>query len=263
MTGSTPTDSNLNRTRRQIFTLIELLVVIAIIAILAALLLPALKNARGLAQQTICASQLKQIGYAMVSYTNDNQDHLPYTVRPLIAGNWTGQQVSWDDLLGGGGYDGRNLSYDEMIASGLSATPHYIGGLYLCPVDKISPGRSYSVPRSNNGGSGSAPDDGLGPTGGSIWGPAHNEWSMKITRIAQPSAVFYLAERQSTVNILGNCSCSSIDNPGNQIGNELHNGRSAYLYCDGHTIHMRPAETVAPGGSLTMPKGSWTRTNQQ
>ena len=66
----------LQRNKRA-FTLIELLVVIAIIAVLAAILFPAFARAREMARRATCASNFKQLGLAMMQYTQDYDERYP------------------------------------------------------------------------------------------------------------------------------------------------------------------------------------------
>ena len=62
---------------RRGFTLIELLVVIAIIAILAAILFPVFSQAREKARAASCLSNEKQMGTALMMYSQDNDEAVP------------------------------------------------------------------------------------------------------------------------------------------------------------------------------------------
>jgi prepilin-type N-terminal cleavage/methylation domain-containing protein/prepilin-type processing-associated H-X9-DG protein len=61
------------------FTLIELLVVIAIILILVAISFPVFNRVRAKARQSQCASNMRQVAMAVMMYTDDHDETLPYS----------------------------------------------------------------------------------------------------------------------------------------------------------------------------------------
>jgi prepilin-type processing-associated H-X9-DG protein len=59
------------------FTLVELLVVVAAVALLVAVLLPSLRRARNAARSTLCATQLRNVTFALEYYAQDQAGWYP------------------------------------------------------------------------------------------------------------------------------------------------------------------------------------------
>lgn len=120
---------DMNMTRGRAFTLVELLVVIAIAAILAALLLPVISVAESKAQRTVCLNNVRQIGLAIQTYSDDFNGEAPIDQAARSQAKDIGE-------YGTATY----LSYRRLIHQyvGLGPRPSPKDKLFACPADTFS-----------------------------------------------------------------------------------------------------------------------------
>ena len=123
------------RAKRSIkFTLIELLVVIAIIAILAAMLLPALGNAKEAAKSIACTGNLKQIGTITLNYLDDYNQMFP---RPAVGAG--AQRYDGVNLIANTTDPMNQIAYYGDPRITIVGSTHYLtvsykrDGLWTCP----------------------------------------------------------------------------------------------------------------------------------
>ena len=116
------------------FTLIELLVVIAIIAILAAMLLPALQQARERSKSSRCSANLKNFGFAISSYTDDNQGFWMYGKNSWKYGTYTYYGGIAQDIAPYLGYSIVNRFFTPKNGN---------GSIFYCPADMVKRPQLY------------------------------------------------------------------------------------------------------------------------
>ena len=115
------------------FTLVELLVVIGIIALLISILLPSLNNARRSARAIKCASNMRQIGNALLLYTGDNKGRLipcyvfPYNSTCYPDGFWWPAELVKLNYI-----KAPYLQLDPAKATAFAAPPEDLG-VFQCP----------------------------------------------------------------------------------------------------------------------------------
>ena len=229
------------RHSRFFFTLIELLIVIAIIAILASMLLPVLNKARERGKSIKCVSNLKQINYIILNYTDSNND---FFSRPL--------DKTWD---GRGVFQYMLCDADVVLNSAYCSVSDL--KLFQCPSDTLKrtepcPPTSYEL-------------------NGNLLGPLPNEWYFQAG----------MAGRMPKMSMVGAAKCSpsrfnlatEFWNPahyyktGQQFGQsgafrpqwydntttgyELHGNGGNMLFGDGHVGFMSNGEVIRAQNALS------------
>lgn len=204
------------------FTLIELLVVIAVIAILSSILFPVFAQARSKARQSVCMNNQKQLGLALMQYTQDNDEVLPGNATPQAG---FGEPLGWmQPSAPGDVYTLRNWAREIM--------PYVKSlGVYVCPQTR---------PRSADGAPGGTTE--VPPPGGNtnylLNGIVDTQ---SLAAITAPADTIFLHEvrnfnrvAQVKPYLVAGSSPPAATFFTYSYYDRLHNDGANLLFCDGH-----------------------------
>lgn len=191
------------------FTLIELLVVIAILSVLAALLLPAIREAKNAAKQSMCLNHIKQAGTALLIMADDND----------------------------GWVDPRNFHDPTNVYWNVAITP-YLGGKNTLVVD---PGKvKHSCPTLVSGSWGSTV---YGINGAFARNDVPEINMVQIVRARRPAITMLIADLYwPWTTTISNFKTTTVT--GNGTGSKgRHEGRGLnFFFVDGHAEFLRYKE---------------------
>ena len=215
--------------QRPLFTLIELLIVISIIAVLAALLLPALSQAKARVKGIQCLSNQRESMRAVLTYLGDTGYYLP----SVIVFDETDPSMYWSKHLEKYGY----LPKGNVSQFGVQS----------CPSSHEAYRKAVSHTSYRYAGS-------FGVCS-AFFRQVKNYYPIKESLLAQPSMRIYMGDssvNNATYDLDGRLSIKPksgplallVQSPGNTTRclTTRHAGRGNLTFADGHAAAMKPHE---------------------
>lgn len=257
------------------FTILELLVVIALIGFLAAILLPALSQARNRAQAIFCLNNTRQLHLAWRVYAEDHNGKLAYNLGgPSTSlsslqhtlNNWVNNYLTWD-------LQQDNTNAVTLTEAGLGPYTAGAAQIYRCPSDDV-----LSVPQKSAGWkarvrsysmNAMVGDAGvISMSGSNTNNPGYAQF-FSDAAIPNPSEIFvFLDEHPDSIND-GYFIDKAYVSKWYSLPASYHNGAAALSFADGHSeLHRwvnnttkRPARPDASGLPFSIPSTELTDFN--
>ncbi|MBC2600556.1 prepilin-type N-terminal cleavage/methylation domain-containing protein [Puniceicoccus vermicola] len=212
------------------FTLIELLVCIAVLGILVALVFPAISKARSGADQTADAAKMRNIGQAVILFSQDHNGVFPRSWHSSGANREPGWAQSIAPYMG--------ASSSEISGEWARTFNRY----FRAPDDDNIDPYLYSYGFNVN--------FELDPNGDDYTGSPQT-WR-KVSQVPDPGHTILVARIQP-IQFADHFMChlwSSISAAENIVNYDVHKGQANYLFVDGHVETLALAETFNPSQKI-------------